>query len=63
MYLYRCFNVERRKSIMTYYLNLTIEVSDEKLFLVEGTGSYYVTPIGSLNEVPKIVGNYIKEIK
>lgn len=46
---------------MTYYLKLTIEVSDRKLFLVEGTGSYYVTPIESLDEVPKIVGNYIKE--
>jgi hypothetical protein len=46
---------------MTYYLELTIEVGDGKLFLVEGTGSYYVTPIESLDEIPGIVGNYIKE--
>lgn len=46
---------------MVYYLELTIEVGDGKLFLVEGTGSYYVTPIESLDEVPQIVGNYIKE--
>lgn len=46
---------------MTYYLELTIEVGDGKLFLVEGTGSYYVTPIESSDEIPVIVGNYIKE--
>jgi hypothetical protein len=46
---------------MTYYLELTIEVGDGKLFLVENTGSYYVTPIESLDEIPEIVGNYIKE--
>lgn len=46
---------------MVYYLELTIEVGDGKLFLVEGTGSYYVTPIESLDEIPEIVGNYIKE--
>ena len=46
---------------MTYYLELTIEVSYGKLFLVEGTGSYYVTPIESLDKIPQIVGNYIKE--
>lgn len=45
-----------------FYLNLEIDVDvDNKLYIVEDDGSYYVTPIESLDEVPQIVGNYIKE--
>ena len=45
-----------------FYLNLEISVDvDNKLYIAEDDGSYYVTPIEDLNEVPEIVGNYIKE--
>ena len=45
-----------------FYLNLEISVDvDNKLYIAEDDGSYYVTPIESLDEIPEIVGNYIKE--
>ena len=45
-----------------FYLNLEISVDvDKKLYIAEDDGSYYVTPIEDLNEVPEIVANYIKE--
>lgn len=45
-----------------FYLNLEIDVDvDNKLYIIEDNGSYYVTPIESLDEIPEIVGNYVKE--
>ena len=45
-----------------FYLNLEISIDvDNKLYIAEDDGSYYVTPIEDLNAVPEIVGNYIKE--
>ena len=44
-----------------FYLSIEISVDvDNKLYIAEDDGSYYVTPIEDLDEVPKIVANYIK---
>lgn len=45
-----------------FYLSIEISVDvDNKLYITEDDGSYYATPVEDLDEVPEIVGNYIKE--
>ncbi|MBR4891041.1 MAG: hypothetical protein IKY94_06470 [Lachnospiraceae bacterium] len=46
---------------MKYYLELTIEVEDNRLYICENSTSYYTTPVEDLDEIPEIVANYIKE--
>ena len=45
-----------------FYLRLELDLDvDNKLYIVEGTGSYYVTPVESIEDIPQIVKEYVEQ--